>query len=258
MEWNDQGLVLGSRRHGETSAIVELMTREHGRSLGLVRGGRSRKMRPLLQPGNLVNVVWRARLDEHLGYYQLEGELLRAGSIMANRVSLYAIQILAAHLRLLPERQSQSQLFEAANIILDNADNAQITAHLIVRFEVALLEELGFGLNLSQCVVSGSNEDLAWVSPKSGGAVSRGDGEPWAAKLLPLPRFLTRGSVQGTPAEQSKDHKEQDIGATSQADLIAGMELTSYFLQRHVYVPRAINPPDERARLVTQISAQAT
>ena len=239
-------MVLGSRRHGETSAIVELMTREHGRSLGLVRGGRSRKMRPLLQPGNLVNVVWRARLDEHLGYYQLEGELLRAGSIMANRISLYAIQILASHLRLLPERQSQSQLFEAANIILDNAENAQIAAHLIVRFEVALLEELGFGLNLSQCVVSGSNQDLAWVSPKSGGAVSRGEGQPWAAKLLPLPQFLSLEASSGNLDKQTAD--------ATLDDLEAGFALTGHFLQRHVYIPRASQSPDERAMLIQQLS----
>ncbi len=248
MEWSDQGLVLGIRRHGETSAIAELMTREHGRSLGLVRGGRSRKMRPLLQPGNLVNVVWRARLDEHLGHYQIEPERLRAAAIMANRVSLYSVQIIAAHLRLLPERQSHPHLYEAANIILDHAQTPQIAAHLIIRFEVALLEDLGFGLNLSQCVVSGSKQDLIWVSPKSGCAVSGKEGKPWAAKLLPLPRFLTAG-------KSSDSFKKDTVNATVD-DLKAGFDLTGYFLQRHVFVPRAFPVPDERDKLIRELLKQ--
>jgi DNA repair protein RecO (recombination protein O) len=245
MQWNDKGLVLGVRRHGETSAILELMTREHGRYLGLVRGGRSRKMRPVLQPGNLVNVVWRARLDEHLGHYQVEPIKLRAASVMANRASLFSVQILAAHLRLLPEREPYTHMFKAANIILDYADKPQITTHLIIRFEVALLEELGFGLTLNKCVVSGSKQNLVWVSPKSGCAVCQTEGEPWAAKLLPLPQFLVQtapGSVSDTPST-----------IASNDDLKAGMRLTGHFLERHVYRPRAIAPSDERSKLLGEL-----
>ncbi len=246
MEWNDQGLVLGVRRHGETSAILELMTRDHGRYLGLVRGGRSRKMRPVLQPGNLVNVVWRARLDEHLGYYQIEPELLRAASIMENRSSLFCIQILAAHLRLLPERESFSQMFNAANIILDHAHIPQISIHLMVHFEIALLEALGFGLSLDKCVVSGSTEELVWVSPKSGCAVSRSQGEPWADKLLRLPERVLRGA-----SDQFAEDQMQEISVD---DLKAGLALTGHFLERNVYIPRALRPPDERARLIGELS----
>jgi DNA repair protein RecO (recombination protein O) len=248
MEWSDQGLVLGIRRHGETSVIAELMTCEHGRSLGLVRGGRSRKMRPLLQPGNLINVVWRARLDEHLGHFQVEPERLRAAAIMANRISLYCVQIIAAHLRLLPERQSHPHLYEAANIIMDHAHDPQIAAHLIIRFEMALLEDLGFGLNLSQCVVSGSKQDLTWVSPKSGCAVSRKEGEPWAEKLLPLPQFLTAG--------KSSDNLQKHTPTATLDDLKAGFDLTGYFLQRHVFIPRAFRVPDERDKLVKELVKQ--
>lgn len=242
MEWSDQGLVLGVRHHGETSAIAELMTKNHGRYLGLVRGGRSRKLRPVLQAGNLVNATWRARLDEHLGQYQIEPEKLRAATLMADRASLYCIQIISAHLRLLPERQSQGQLFEAANIILNHADNAKIAAHLIIRFELALLEELGFGLNLAQCVVSGSKENLTWVSPKSGCAVSHEEGKPWAAKLLPFPSFLGRNAAV---AELSNDTQDE----TTNTDIESGFALTGHFLNRHVYIPRATTAPDEREKL---------
>ena len=242
MEWSDQGLVLGVRHHGETSAIAELMTKNHGRYLGLVRGGRSRKLRPVLQAGNLVNATWRARLDEHLGQYQIEPEKLRAATLMADRASLYCIQTISAHLRLLPERQSQGQLFEAANIILNHANNAKIAAYLVVRFEIALLEELGFGLNLAQCVVSGSKENLTWVSPKSGCAVSYEEGRPWAAKLLSLPAFIGKNSTGGDLTNENKD-------GASAIDIDAGFALTSHFLNRHVYIPRAIKAPDEREKL---------
>ena len=244
MEWNDHAIVLGSRHHGETSAIAELMTREHGRYLGLVRGGRSRKMRPVLQAGNLVSANWRARLDEHLGIYQIEPEKSRAASLMAGRASLYCVQIIAAHLRLLPERQAQQQLYNAANIILDNADDANISSHLILRFEVALLEELGFGLSLKKCAVSGTTENLIWVSPKTGCAVCAKEGKPWAAKLLSLPPFLAPAK---TPLPQAR------AVAASAEELGAGFALTSHFLNRHVYGPRAIRPPDERARLAALV-----
>ena len=243
MEWSDNGLVLGVRHHGETSAILELMTSRHGRFLGLVRGGRSRKMRPILQLGNLVNVTWRARLDEHLGTYQVEPDQLRAASLMTERFSLFCIQVLSAHLRLLPERENLPQMYEAANIILDHVREKQVCAHLLVRFELALLEELGFGLNIKQCVVSGTDKNLTWVSPKSGAAVSASEGAPWADKLLPLPQFLT------TPA-QANSNEEDWL-----EELQSGFALTGHFLLRHVYGPRAIRAPDEREKLVKELLA---
>ncbi len=242
MEWSDQGLVLGVRHHGETSAIAELMTKTRGRYLGLVRGGRSRKMRPVLQIGNLVNVTWRARLDEHLGQYIIEPEKSRAAAIMADRGRLYSTQIIAAHLRLLPERQKNTQLFNAANIILDNANEVKIAAHLIIRFEVALLEELGFGLDLSRCALSGTTGNLTWVSPKTGRAVCEKEGEPWAAKLLPLPAFLVPGQAN---AKETRNATH----IASNEELNAGFALTGHFLNRHIYTPRAIAPPIEREKL---------
>ncbi|MCF6321904.1 MAG: DNA repair protein RecO [Rhizobiaceae bacterium] len=242
MEWKDHALVLGVRNHGETSAIVELMTREHGRHLGLVRGGRSRKMRPVLQSGNLIHVTWRARLDEHLGYYLIEPDKLRAASLMTARSSLFTIQILAAHLRLLAERDAHAPMYEAANIVLDHAHDPLICARLIIRFELALLEELGFGLNLTQCVVSGTKQDLKWVSPKSGCAVCEKEGQPWAASLLTLPHFM--------PGRESSDV------LVSTEELISGFTLTGHFLERNVYIPRAIRAPDERVKFIDDLGKQ--
>src|SRR6187399_2938935 len=179
MEWTDEGIVLGVRRHGESSAIVELLTREHGRHLGLVRGGAGKRMRPLLQPGNSVTTVWRARLDEHLGYYAIEGTRLRAATLLASAHATYGVTHMASLVRLLPERDPHEDIYEMLEAILDDFDDASLAGVQLVKFELAMLTELGFGLELSSCAASGAVSDLIYVSPKSGGAVSRQAGEPW-------------------------------------------------------------------------------
>src|SRR5499427_9751656 len=193
MEWTDEGIVLGVRRHGESSAIVELLTREHGRHLGLVRGGASTRMRPLLQPGNGVRAVWRARLDEHLGTYAIEGTRLRAASLLAVSHAAYGVTHLGALVRLLPERDPHEDIYEMLERTLDDFDDAGEAAVHLVRFELAMLAELGFGLDLENCAATGATEELVYVSPKSGGAVSRSAGEPWRDRLLRLPAFLRQG-----------------------------------------------------------------
>jgi DNA repair protein RecO (recombination protein O) len=233
MEWTDEGLILGVRRHGETSVILEAMTETHGRHLGLVRGGRSARMRPVLQPGNSVGLTWRARLSEHLGHYGVEPARLRVATLMQSAVGLYGLQVVAAHLRLLPERDPHGPLYRAALVMLDHLDEPQKAARLLIRFELALLDELGFGLDLSRCTATGQRDDLAFVSPKTGRAVSRDAGAPWAGRLLPLPSFLAGASV-----------------ATGPRDLAQGLDLTRHFLDKDVWTPRGINPPDERSRLV--------
>jgi DNA repair protein RecO (recombination protein O) len=231
MEWRDEGIILGTRRHGETSAILEVMTRAHGRHLGLVRGGRSRRMQPLLQPGNRVELTWRARLDEHLGTYQAEALDLNAARLFDSAVAVFGLQTLAAHLRLLPERDPHAALYETLEIVLSHLDDAGAAGELLVRFELMLLDELGFGLDLSQCAATGAREDLAYVSPKSGRAVSRGAGAAWHDRLLSLPAFLKRGSDQhGTGAE-----------------IDDAFRLTGFFLSRHVYEPRGMTEPGARA-----------
>ena len=192
MEWRDEGIVLGVKRHGESSAIVELLTKAHGRHLGLVRGGRSTRFQSLLQPGNSLQLVWRARLDEHLGSYAIEPLSLRAGRLIASGLALAGVSYLGALLRLLPERDPHESLHEALEIIADHLDLAEVAPTLLARFEMQVLAECGFRLDLERCAVSGSRDDLIYVSPKSGRAVSASAGAPWRDKLLALPAFSAR------------------------------------------------------------------
>lgn len=239
MQWTDNGIIIGTRRHGETSLIVELMTPGHGRHMGLVRGGRSRRLQPVLQPGNSVTATWRARLDEHLGNFSLEPTRQRAAELMASASGLYGIQALGSLIRLLPERDPHPAIYEALEAVVDWLDDPVLAGAFLVRFELRILEELGFGLDLDSCAATGGTQDLAYVSPKTGRAVSRSAGEPWKDKLLALPAFLREGP--GTTPEPD--------------DLASAFALTTFFLERHVYEPRAVRPPEARMRLVALVSA---
>ena len=224
MDWSDRGIVIGLRKHGETSVILEAMTESHGRHLGVVRAGRSRSMQPTLQPGNSVNLVWRARLEEHMGVFNIEADRLRAGRLMASPMALQGLHWLAALLRLLPERDPHAGLFAMAEAIADHFDEAALAPELVVRFELAILAELGFGLDLERCAATGSRENLVYVSPKSGRAVSRGAGAPWADRMLVLPEFVSREAGVQPPA----------------AELEAGLRLTAHFLRRDLFEPRGL------------------
>src|SRR4051812_26048677 len=162
MEWRDEGIILGTRKHGETSAILEVMTRAHGRHLGLVRGGRSRKQQPILQPGNTVLATWRARLDEHLGYYAVEPVTQRAARLIEGPAGLYGLQIVASLLRLPPERDPHPALYDGMGPTLDWLDDRVVGGALIVRFELRMREALGFGLELEECAAPGATADLAY------------------------------------------------------------------------------------------------
>ncbi|MGY3445117.1 MULTISPECIES: DNA repair protein RecO [unclassified Bradyrhizobium] len=240
MEWTDEGIVLGVRRHGESSAIVELLTREHGRHLGLVRGGAGSRMRPLLQPGNSVTAVWRARLDEHLGMYALEGTRLRAATLLASSHAVYGVTHLAALARLLPERDPHEDIYEMLQGTLDDFDDTGVAAVHVIRFELAMLTELGFGLDLDNCAATGETTDLIYVSPKSGGAVSRSAGEPWRDRLLPLPAFLREG--------------EGGANSWSDQDLRDGFQITGLFLLRHVLEPRGQGHSDARDGFINAVT----
>jgi DNA repair protein RecO (recombination protein O) len=242
MEWTDEGIVLGVRRHGESSAIVELLTREHGRHLGLVRGGAGSRMRPLLQPGNSVTAVWRARLDEHLGMYTVEGTRLRAATLLAASHAVYGVTHLAALARLLPERDPHEDIYEMLQGTLDDFDDAGVAAIHLIRFELAMLTELGFGLDLENCAATGATTDLIYVSPKSGGAVSRAAGEPWRDRLLRLPSFLRKG--------------EGGANGWSDQDLRDGFQLTGTFLLRHVLEPRGQGHSDARDGFINAVIRQ--
>lgn len=238
MEWTDDGIVLGTRRHGEANAILELMTRAHGRHLGLVRGGSGTRMRPLLQPGNSLHAVWRARLDEHLGYFTVEGLRLRTGALLAASHAVYAVTHIASLARLFPERDPHERVFDGLEVILDHLDDPSLAASLVVRFELQILSELGFGLDLERCAATGSESDLVYVSPRSGRAVSAEAGETWRDKLLPLPAFLSLDVDQHPPL----------------AELTQGFALTSFFLGRHVFEPRGLMMSDARQNFIASVT----
>ena len=226
MQWTDEAIFLGARRHGETSVIAEVMTRARGRHLGMIRGGRSRTMQPVLLPGNRVEVTWRARLDEHLGEFRVEPVTLRAARLMESATAVYGVQALAALLRLLPEREPHPHLFDALDVILDHLEEPAAAGELFIRFELEVLNDLGFGLDLGQCAATGRRDDLAFVSPKTGRAVCREAGSPWADRMLALPGFLNPGATKAANGES----------------LAEAFRLTGFFLNRHVYEPRGLEP----------------
>lgn len=233
MEWRDEALIIGVRRHGETSAIVELFTPQRGRHLGLVRGGRSRRMQPLLQLGNSVDVHWYARIDEHLGTYTLEITRARAALIMESAAGLHGVQWLCHLLRLTPERESHPALSETALLVAENLHIPEIAAPLMARFELGLLSELGFGLALDICAVTETTENLTHVSPKTGRAVCADAAAPYLDRLLPLPRFLV------------------EAGATADAQSIEqAFNLTGFFLERNIFGPRGLDLPDARLNFI--------
>ena len=236
MEWSDDAVVLSVRAHGESSAILEALTRTHGRHLGLVRGGSSRRLRPVLQPGNVVQLHWRARLSEHLGSFTAELDHARAGSLMDGRESLIGLNALTAVAgAALPEREAHEAVFEVAQILLDamTEDGLPHWGPLYVRWEVGVLEALGFGLDLSACAATGTLDDLRYVSPRSGRAVSGEAGAPYATRLFTLPAFLL-GSQNGEVAR---------------GELAAGLALTGHFLLERVLRPQGKDMPGPRLRL---------
>jgi DNA repair protein RecO (recombination protein O) len=235
MEWTDDGIVLGTRRHGEGNAILEAMTRDHGRHLGLVRGGGGSRLRPVLQPGNTLRLNWRARLDEHLGNYTVEPLQLHGASQLAASHVVYGVTHLAALCRLLPERDPHPEVHEQLSIILDGLDDRAAAAAGMVRFELQMLAELGFGLDLANCASTGTASELTFVSPKSGRAVSREAGLPWQDRLLRLPRFLS------------------EEGTASLEELADGFALTGFFFARHVLEPRGLAFADAREGFVAAV-----
>jgi len=237
MQWTDEAIVLGAKRHGEANAILDVMTREHGRHLGMVRGGSGSRMKPILQPGNGVSVTWRARLDEHLGNYTVEPIRLRASDYFSAPHAIYGLGHLAALMRLLPERDPHASLYQAFEILLDRLSDARALAPMVVRFELQVLSELGFGLDLAECAATGTTDELIYVSPKSGRAVSREAGAPYAERMLRLPAFI--------------DDADEQPGLEALAD---GFELTGFFLERYVLEPRGLALHDERAHFISALT----
>jgi DNA repair protein RecO (recombination protein O) len=240
MDWSDEGIFLTAKPLGEANAVAELFTLGHGRHLGLVRGGRSRRMRPLLQPGNLLRATWRARLSEHLGGFNIELIEAHAARVLDDRLALAAVGSLSGLVRLLPERDPHPELYAATLDVLRSLDDFALWPARLVRWELQLLQELGFGLDLSECAATGARTELAYVSPRSGRAVSREAGQPYGGKLLGLPAFML-----------------DDVTAADCDEIAAGFALTGYFLERDVLAPHGLAVPQARERLIAFLARPA-
>jgi DNA repair protein RecO (recombination protein O) len=239
MDWRDEGILIAARRHGETSAIIEVLTRAHGRHAGVVRGGAGRRMAPLLQPGARLSLEWTARLEEHIGTFRVDPIAARTAAIMADRAALAALGAVTALVATaLPERDAHPALYARSLDLVEALAAAPDWPARYAAWELALLAELGFGLDLARCAVTGATEDLAYVSPKSGRAVSRAGAGAWAERLLPLPVFLRSGWQAPPPAP----------------DVAAALALTGYFLEARLAptLPRQALPP-ARGRAVDAI-----
>lgn len=232
MDWREDGILLARRRHGENAAIVEVFTRGHGRHAGIVRGGSGRKMTPVLEPGNQVDVTWRARLEDHLGTFTVEPIEARAAALMSDRLTLAGLNALSALLTFtLPEREAHPTLYDGTLTVLDMMSTSDHWPLAYLRWEMALLEELGFGLDLSTCAATGETENLIYVSPKSGRAVSAAGAGAWKTKLLPL-----------TPAMTGEGTSE---------DITEGLRTTGHFLTTRLAPALGNKPiPDARDRLI--------
>ncbi len=238
MEWRDEGALLSVRRHGESAAIIEVFTAEHGRHAGVVRGGASRRIAPILQPGAQLDLTWRARLDEHLGSFTVELQRSRTAAVMGNRLALAGLNAVTALLSFsLPEREAHPSLYARTITLLDLLGTSPAWPLAYLRWELALLDELGFGLDLSACAVTGAREGLAHVSPRTGRAVSAEAAGKWADRLLPLPPALL-------------GHGEGELSGVAR-----GLVTTGYFLRTRLAHHLGNRPlPEARQRLVDAIA----
>lgn len=234
MEWRDHGILLSIRRHGESAAILDVFTPAHGRHAGVVRGGASRKVAPILQPGAQLDVTWRARLEDHIGTYQVEPLRSRAAAALGGRMALAGLNAVTALLGFcLPERAPYPGLYQRSEQLLDLLGQDTVWPLAYLGWEKALLEEMGFGLDLSECAVTGARDGLVFVSPKTGRAVTRDGAGAWADRMLPLPACL-RGD-----------------GPTPDEEILAALRTTGYFLESHLAVSLGNKPlPEARGRLL--------
>ncbi|MCC3861016.1 DNA repair protein RecO [Pseudemcibacter aquimaris] len=241
MEWHDNGIILNLRKYGEFDAIIDVFTREHGRHSGIVKGGMGRRQRGNIQPGNEVDVTWRGRLETHLGTYSVELKNARAVSFLYSPGKLAALNSCSSLLTVaMAENEPHALLLDGFIAFMDALEAAKddITnwGPLLTQWELGLLGELGFGLNLECCAATGITDDLIYVSPKSGRAVSRDAGKPYHDKMLPLPAFLLK--------------KRDNIPAQ---DVLDGFHLTEFFMERHMLAPFGKKIPQARRMLLDHI-----
>lgn len=228
-KWQDQGIVLAVRPHGESGAIVSLLTEHNGRHAGYVRGAGSSKMRGTLEPGSLVDVNWSSRIADSLGTFQLELSKSYAARFLSDALKLSALQSACALCdSALPEREGHPGLYHGLLALFDVLDS-EVWGAAYVMWEIAFLKELGFSLDLSKCAGGGDSRSLAYVSPKTGRAVSYGAGAPYKEKLLVLPSFLKPNS-----------------GPVDQEEVIKGLEMTGFFLERWAFAHHTQGVPGAR------------
>ena len=241
IEWRDEGALLKVRKHGETSAIIEVFTESHGKAAGIVRGGTSRKIAPLLQPGAQLDVTWKARLDDHLGSFTIEPIRSRAAQVMQDRLALAGLNAVTGLASfLLPDRETYGPLYTRTINLLDLLGQTEVWPLAYLQWEVALLEDMGFALDLSACAVSGLNDDLFYVSPRTGRAVSRLAAGDWADRLLPLPHVLLGKG-------------DADI-----EQIVIALRTTGHFLHNHLAKSLGDRPlPEARQRLIDVLNRMA-
>jgi len=239
MEWRDTGILLSVRRHGESAAIIEVFSPEHGRHAGVVRGGAGKRMAPILQPGAQLDLTWRARLEDHIGAFTVEPQRSRAAASMGDRLALAGLNAVCALLTFaLPEREAHRGLYLKTERLMDLLDQPEIWPLAYLDWEKALLEDLGYGLDLSTCAVLGAQaNDLSYVSPRTGRAVSAKGAGDWADRLLPLPPCLL------------------GIGPAPDGEILQGLAVTGHFLTTHLAPDLGDKPlPEARARFVARFA----
>ena len=237
IEWRDTAILLTARVHGENAVIIEVLTPHHGKQAGVVRGGTSRKMSPVLQPGAQLDVAWKARLEEHLGSFTVEPIRSRSVAAMGDRLSLAGMNAVCTLLaRVLPDREIHAPLFHRTEALLDLLGQSDIWPLAYLQWEMALLAELGFALDLSVCAVNGVTDDLIYISPKSGRAVSRSGAGEWADRMLALwPVMRGEGDASG-------------------AEIADALGTTGYFIEHKLFKSLGDgSPPAARDRLIEAI-----
>ena len=234
MEWRDHGILLSTKKHGETSAIIEVFTPLHGRHLGIVRAGTSRKLAPVLQPGAQLEVTWRARLHDHIGTFTVEPLRSRSAIAIANRAALSGLNAVVAMLRfVLPEREIMEEFYTATEQLLDLLDRQDIWPLAYLKWEILLLETMGYGLDLQSCAVTNKTNDLRYISPKSGRAVSTQGAGQWVDRLLPLPDVMLGN------------------GEATQLDIVDALQVTGFCIENHLCENLGLkSPPAARGRLL--------
>lgn len=220
MHWLDSGIVLSARKYGESSVILQAFTKDHGRCAGLVRGGSGKKLRGILQPGNLVGLKWQSRIADQLGSFTIEAGQSSGALLFDRPLSLAACSSIVSLLeKTLPEKEIHTPLYDATEILLGLLDeDIDLWGPLLVKWELGLLSEMGYGLDLSECAATGAKDNLVYVSPKSGRAVSQEAGVAYHDRLLPLPKFL---SINKT--------REDEINLM---EVEQGLHLSGYFLKK--------------------------